>query len=229
MPSAAASYARVKTSRLFRTLFLGLILLMAVVLVSVFMEIAAIEVREKLDNAVRLERDLGLLYATLQEAESGQRGYLLTHNDRYLDPYRAALDTIYPILDRLTGEVRTDTLQQLRLRHIHSLTDSKFLEMGKALTYDVRRDSMSLKDLVQSHIGQQFMDEIRATIDLVRQDEASDVARRQAQVARLATITTILRFIGVLGLAGGVLLYFYPDPPAVLQYSAGRQRPGHGN
>ncbi len=208
MPSAVAQLARVKTSRLFRTLFFGLILLMTVVLASVIMETAALDVREKLDNAVRLERDLGLLYATLLEAESGQRGYLLTRDETYLAPYRNAITSINPILARVSKEVRTDSLQQARLQYVHRLTDRKFEEMDKTLAYDVERDSSSLRQLLSSNLGLDLMDQIRTNIDQLREEEARDVARRQQQVKQLTSITTVLRFLGVLGLAGAFFYIF---------------------
>ncbi len=181
---------------------------MVVVLVSVIMEVAAVDVRKKLDNALLLERDLGQLYATLQDAESSQRGYLLTREESYLIPYQYALDTVYPILVRIGGEVRKDTLQQLRLQHVHRLTDEKFREINKTLTFDARRDSTGLQDLLGSNLGQDLMDEIRGTIDLLRQGELTDMVRHQQQVARLTNLTTILRLIGVLGL-GGAFFYIF--------------------
>ncbi len=181
---------------------------MTVVLTSVVMEVAALDVREKLDNALQLEQDLGLLYATLQEAESGQRGYLLTRDETYLTPYRNALTSIYPILARVSGEVRTDSLQQARVKHVHRLTDRKFKEMDKTLTYDMRRDTINLRQLLGSKLGQDLMNQIRTNLDQLREEEVRDVARRQQQVERLTFITTLLRFLGVLGLAGAFFYIF---------------------
>ena len=204
--SAATDAITKQGTRLFRTLYTGLILLMVAVLASVVMEVATIDVRAKLDNAVQLERDLGLLLSTLLDAETGQRGYLLTEEDAYLEPYRLALDTVAPILKRIGREVREDSIQQLRLQRVNSLTAEKFRELSRTLVLDATDQQDSLQLLLESDLGKSLMDQIRQTIDQLRREEIDDVARRQAQVDRLATITTILRFVGVFGLA---LVFFY--------------------
>ena len=195
-------------TRLFRTLYIGLILLMVAVLASVVTEVATIDVRRKLDNALQLERDLGLLLSTLLDAETGQRGYLLTEKEVYLEPYRLALDSVAPILRRIGSEVREDSIQQLRLQRVSGLTADKFAELSRTLQLDAAGQRDSLTRLLESDLGRSLMDQIRYTIDQLRQEELSDVKMRQWQVDRLSTITTVLRFVGVLGLAL-VFLYIY--------------------
>ncbi len=195
-------------TRLFRTLYIGLILLMIAVLASVVTEVATIDVRRKLDNALQLERDLGLLLSTLLDAETGQRGYLLTEKDAYLEPYRLALDSVAPILRRIGSEVREDSIQQLRLQRVSGLTADKFAELSRTLQLDAAGQRDSLTQLLESDLGRSLMDQIRHTIDQLRQEELSDVKMRQQQVDRLSAITTVLRFVGVLGLAF-VFYYIY--------------------
>ena len=49
---------------------------------------------------------LAELLSELSQAEAGQRGYLLTSDDKYLQPYQIARDRIEPTLDRLTDLFR---------------------------------------------------------------------------------------------------------------------------
>ena len=46
------------------------------------------------------------LLTELSDAEAGQRGFLLTNDDKYLQPYQGARDRIEPTLDRLTDLFR---------------------------------------------------------------------------------------------------------------------------
>ncbi|WP_238752200.1 sensor histidine kinase [Neolewinella maritima] len=193
-------------SRLFRTLYIGLILLMTVVLASVVMEVATFDTRRKLDNALQLERDLGLLLSTLLDAETGQRGYLLTGQNDYLEPYHLALDTVAPILARIGGKVREDSIQQLRLQRVNALTADKFRELSQTLVLHTTEQRDSLYMLFDGKLDETLMDRIRHTIDLLRQEELEDIARRYRQVNRLSSITTVLRLIGVVGLA---LVFYY--------------------
>lgn len=195
-----------KSHRLFRILFIGLSLLLLFVLASVVTEIAATDVRAKLDNARRLERDLGQLLSTLQDAETGQRGYLLTRRESYLQPYQNALDTVGPILARIGQEVMTDSLQQARVTRVRQLTAEKFRELSHTISLMSDGDTTALNQIVFSDWGKEVMDQTRSTIDLLRATENADVATRQGQLRRLTIITIVLRSLGVLGL---ILVFYY--------------------
>src|SRR5882724_6364388 len=41
------------------------------------------------------------LLSTLQDAETGQRGFLITGEERYLEPYQAALQNIDPVIRQI--------------------------------------------------------------------------------------------------------------------------------
>ena len=60
------------------------------------------------DRQVALERVLSVM----RDAETGQRGFLLTQREEYLEPYTAALDEIEPLLARLARLAEGDPQQQ---------------------------------------------------------------------------------------------------------------------
>ena len=198
---------------------------MAAVLASAIMIMASADVQQKLNTTLRLERDLGLLLSILQDAETGQRGYLLTGDDAYLTPYRQALDTVGSILNRIGEEVREDDAQQERLLRVSQLSADKFQELSRTLVLVTAGRTDSLSTLLSSDLGLSLMDQIRLTIDQLRREELADVARRRQQVSRLGLVTTILQFFGVLGLAT-VVYYVYtylrPHFSRILQLIADR-------
>ncbi|MCP9237816.1 ATP-binding protein [Lewinella sp. JB7] len=207
-PAPTQSAPRQKSYRLFRVLFAGLSLLTLVVLASVVTELAAIDVRKKLDNAVRLERDLGQLLATLQDAEIGQRGFLLTRDSTDLQSYTYARDTIGSVLARIGMEVLADPVQQSRVERVRELTRHRFKELSRSINLRATGDSVAVDRIMRSRWGRELMEEIRSKIVLLRQTEISDVAKRQDQLRRLSNVTTVLRLIGVAGLAF-VFYYIY--------------------
>ncbi|MBA2683669.1 MAG: CHASE3 domain-containing protein, partial [Gemmatimonadaceae bacterium] len=105
--------------------------------------------------------------ATLQDltsAETGQRGYLLTSDERYLSPYHAALLSITAdttLLRRLTGN---DAEQRQQLDSLARRVDFKLGELAETirLSHTGRRDSALA--LVKSNVGRNAMDDIRATL-----------------------------------------------------------------
>ena len=218
MPPARTLPPDLQSRALFRRLFVALVLLMAAVLASALMTMTTAGVREQLNNALQLERDLGLLLSTLQDAETGQRGYLLTQDDSYLTPYHQALDTVGPILRRIGREVHSDSLQQLRLQRVSDLTAEKFGELSQTLVFN-STDRDSLLVLLDSDLGQSIMRQIRLTIEQLRQGELATITRRQAQVDRLGRVTTALQLLGLLGL--GTVVYYVSTQ---LRPSFNRQR-----
>lgn len=197
-----------KSHRLFRVLFVGLSLLMLVVLASAVTELAATDVRAKLDNAINLERDLGQLLSTVQDAETGQRGYLLTKREEYLVPYRNARDTIASVVARVGLEVLTDPKQQQRVAHIRDLIADKFGELQRAIDLTNRRDTVAVAEAMLSDRGMELMEEIRSSISALRSIESTDVTANQQQLNRMRTASLLLRLLGVLGLAF-VFYYLY--------------------
>ena len=67
--------------------------------------------------------------STVKDAETGQRGYLLTDNESYLDPYNAAVEEIGPRLDALQRLTPTIPTQQDRLATLKQHIGAKLAEL----------------------------------------------------------------------------------------------------
>ena len=71
--------------------------------------------------------------STVTEAESGQRGFLLTGNRDYLTPYNQAVGRIggeLAVLDRLTG---SGLMQRSDMSELHRLTEQKLAELNDTI------------------------------------------------------------------------------------------------
>src|SRR5947208_17006852 len=76
------------------------------------------------------------LLSSLKDAETGQRGFLLTGQDRYLEPYRQALTEVPNALDNLanaTAVLRPD--QAERLKELRPLVKDKLDELGETIQF----------------------------------------------------------------------------------------------
>ena len=134
---------------------------------------------EVLDN-------MDLLLSTLKDAETGQRGYLLTDKPSYLDPYTKAVadwETPFKNLETLT---RDNNAQQARLKELRSVIESKFAELQR--TIDLR--GMKAKadggadaalELVKSDAGKKDMDRIRTLLQEMRDEETRLLGDREAE------------------------------------------------
>ncbi|MEP6714940.1 MAG: response regulator [Terriglobia bacterium] len=108
------------------------------------------------------ERQLiATILSTIKDAETGQRGYVLTGASSYLEPYRTATATVHSQLARLRGQ--TDRQFDLKSdgRRLESTVNAKLREMAYSIEL---RDSQGLEaavDRMRTDQGKLLMDRIR--------------------------------------------------------------------
>jgi signal transduction histidine kinase/CheY-like chemotaxis protein/CHASE3 domain sensor protein len=112
------------------------------------------------------------LFSALQDAETGQRGYLLTGRDQYLAPYSDAVAQVEPAFKELHSLTADNAGQQERLGTLRRHVDAKLAELKQ--TVDLRRggNAPGALAIVTTDRGKAEMDAIRSTLDQVRQEEA---------------------------------------------------------
>ncbi len=120
------------------------------------------------------------LLATLQETETGQRGYLLTGEEKYLGPYQAALGLIQTNLMGLKQLTVDNAAQQRRLDAIQALSAQKLAELKQAI--DLRRSQGLAAALVvvTTDQGENLMDQIRGQIAAAQAEEEKLLQQRAA-------------------------------------------------
>ncbi len=131
--------------------------------------------------------------ATLN-GETGQRGYLLTLDRRYLDPYLVGREQYPPAMARLRARVEPDATarQQELLDEIETLADSKFAEMQETIQLIERREVLEARRRVLDNEGAEVMARLRrATRDMEEIENrillraASETARAEGRVLPL--------------------------------------------
>jgi methyl-accepting chemotaxis protein len=149
-------------------------------------------------NRVRIE--LALLLSELKDAETGQRGYLLTGVDSYLDPHQAALPEIKDTFAEIVKLTADNPDQQRRLASLSPVIDSKLAELKQ--TIDLRRaqDPGAALKIVLNNSGKILMDQIRAIIGEADQEEVALLKQRADEAHASADMTTtIILWGGLLG------------------------------
>ena len=125
---------------------------------------------------------LDTLLSTAQDAETGQRGYLLTGNDKYLEPYSTAVANMRGRLGEIAALTQDNATQQKNLITLRSDVTAKLAELKQ--TIDMRRagDSAGALTIVATDRGKAFMDGIRAQLAVMQQEEDR---LRQARLAEM--------------------------------------------
>jgi CheY-like chemotaxis protein/CHASE3 domain sensor protein len=136
---------------------------------------------DRLTETLEVTQHLGLLLSALKDAETGQRGYLLTGTERYLEPYEAAIVTLPQELATTRHLVANDPLQLQRLDTVDQLAARKMAELK--LTVDLKRVDRGDDAVkrVKEDIGREMMDQLRAVIgNMVTAERATLTERTQA-------------------------------------------------
>lgn len=143
--------------------------------------------------------NLRVLGQAVLDAESGQRGYLITNRPEYLVPYRRARRDIEVSFAHLRASYADEPESLAVLSQLHGLTDAKLEELAQTIQlHDLGRGEAATQ-LVLSDIGKQKMEAIRALSAQLLQDANTDrIEHRSAlyqtlQLSRigLATLTAI--------------------------------------
>ncbi len=143
---------------------------------------------EAVRHAMVVDGMLGRVLSAVQDAETGQRGYLLTGEDVFLTPFREGRAKVNREVARLHELLRDDASQRAELDTLILLIRTKLDELGT--TVDLRRngDLDRSQSLVRAGHGRQVMDEIRAVIGRMEDHEAAFMEQRQATISRIALL-----------------------------------------
>src|SRR5882762_4598097 len=109
--------------------------------------------------------------ARLVDAETGQRGFLLTGDDAYLEPYHAAIKSIDQVLAELKNSTADNPAQQKHLPELEQLIDKKLTELQR--TIDLRKQSglAAANAVVLAGEGKRWMDQIRSLLADMQNEE----------------------------------------------------------
>ncbi|MES2610844.1 MAG: PAS domain S-box protein [Pseudomonadota bacterium] len=144
-----------------------------------------------LSNRLRM---LQTVLVSLSDAETGQRGYLLTGHTSYLAPYHAALERLPVQLKGLDGIPLSDAQLSARAAQAHEAIRLKLTELQETLRVHEAGSPEEALAMVRTDAGARYMDQARsnihAVLDTIRAERDRlnlAVAEGSAQSRRLAT------------------------------------------
>ena len=141
------------------------------------------------------------LLSALQDAETGQRGFIMTGDERYLDPYNDAVVTIPQGVDTIASLTADNPVQQGRVASLRRDVEAKLAELEQTIALRRSQGRDAAAAVVEAGRGKAVMDAIRAQLDDMQQEEIRLRSTRLVEMEaayRTAWISSILS--GVLGL-----------------------------
>jgi signal transduction histidine kinase/DNA-binding response OmpR family regulator/HPt (histidine-containing phosphotransfer) domain-containing protein len=164
--------------------------------------------QQSVDHTRAVIQDTQMLFVEVLNAETGQRGYLLTENDIYLAPYNLAMKTIPATTEALKHEIADDAEQAKQFNELQDLIASKFEEINRtiALAQTGHRDEAIA--IVRTNIGRNFMGDIRRHVNALIATEQTNLAQRQAHAEVTRTRVEFVTFTGAALAAVSAILLF---------------------
>jgi methyl-accepting chemotaxis protein len=123
----------------------------------------------------------------LKDAETGQRGFVITGDESYLDPYKNAVVALPATLDAVRDLVAETPTQAKRFAEIEPLVALKMAELKQ--TVDLRRSSgaEATVALIRGGEGKKTMDEVRRILGQMDHEERDRLRARAEEVDSSAT------------------------------------------
>ena len=158
-----------------------------------------------MEQAQSTRSALNELMQSMLDAETGQRGYLLTGNTSYLEPYNETLKTINQQLDQLRIIFSPFPEQLGDFGAMSRLVSRKLAEMDLTVKMRAAGKEDAWRFVMTTDVGKDLMDMIRKQTDKLADNSIRSMERGQAQVRQ----TLQLSRIGIAIMALGGLLAFY--------------------
>jgi signal transduction histidine kinase len=164
----------------------------------------------ELAQAGEIQARLSRLLSLVQDAETGQRGYLLTGDDLYLKPYDAAAAGVRQALAELHATMQGEPRQAAALAALEPAVTAKLDELKATVDRRAAGDLAGALAVVRTDRGERLMDRIRDGLRGLGAAENERLAARAAEAraasgwligASLAGIPLIVLLAG-----GGILL-----------------------
>lgn len=173
--------------------------------------------QEDIQRKFKAVRQYGNLLTLMIDAETGERGYILTQRDQYLEPYQKAVDEIPKTIEQLKEIVEEEPGEKPRLERIEGL--SKIQELVNRQLANLREsqnfttNGKSRDELyAQLQRGKSTMDEIRAAISQMQNKEETLLTDRIEEINSIRNRDYLFIFIALLvGVAVRVVSFYLFD------------------
>jgi PAS domain S-box-containing protein len=152
---------------------------------------------------------LNTLLSAAKDAETGERGFLITGDERYLEPYDVALFALDAKLTEVTQLTSDNPRQKARIPQLRELVRAKLDEL--AATIALRRGAgfEAAQREVMNHLGKNRMDAIRALVSEMQEDERTLLRDREQASARAYRIALTSGILAALLALAAVAMFIW--------------------
>jgi signal transduction histidine kinase/DNA-binding response OmpR family regulator len=137
------------------------------------------ELAQASSHALEVQRTLQALATDISDCETGQRGFLLTGDEDYLEPYNRARGELAQRLAALQDLLKAEPDALRRVQRIAELTDAKLKEMNQTIALRRSGNAAEALAMVRTNRGKDVMDDLRAAETAALQVQQAAFVRAQ--------------------------------------------------
>lgn len=170
-----------------RKLYAGFAAVLAVMLVVSAVAFNGVQSLQEnagwVDHTHNVLNGLDEIVSNIKDAETGQRGFLITGEDRYLEPYNFGSAEVQGSIDHVAFLTSDNAVQQERIAELQGWVDAKLAELAETIELRRVEGFEAARTVVLTDAGKESADNIRAIIDTMTAEEASLLIVRDADAA----------------------------------------------
>lgn len=180
------------------------------------------EAVQSLSSTYATRSALSRMMENMLDAETGLRGYLLTGDERYLQPYQKAAATINANLEELRGIYRTSPEDQEDFTQLSRQIARKMSELDLSLRLRRQNNDDAWKFVLSTDVGKENMDAIRTLSGRLTQRSIDQSTHHTDEILHSLTLSRIgIATVVVIGL---LAFYMYLRQAHSLQASNEREQ-----
>ncbi|MGH6979627.1 MAG: CHASE3 domain-containing protein [Stellaceae bacterium] len=176
------------------------VILLVVALVGYRSTVSLIDNDEQVTHTREVQAGFAALISSLKDAETGQRGFIITGNPAYLEPYEGAIGDIRKTFDGLRQLTADNPAQQQHLTAMQPLIERKLGELKHVIEMRKTQGFAPAAAEIGNNLGKDLMDQLRGIV--AASDQAADalLSQRAREAQASANWTTgIILWGSVLG------------------------------
>lgn len=170
------------------------------ILLAAWINLQALGTAERVSRAIAVRENAERFLGHLRDAETGQRGYMLTDTARFLVPYTNGRDAVLPALETLENLVANDPSQKERVAALKPLVQSKLAELDAMVALQRDGRQADALETMRQGAGIGAMDALREAVQQIQLTENIRLValnRREVRRRLLASVGIVVALAGL--------------------------------
>lgn len=142
-----------------------------------------IENQEAVDHTLEVIATLETTLSELKDAETGQRGYIITGQEDFLEPYNSSVYTIDDHIARLKELTSDNPAQQALIPAIEEKSKTRLSYLERGLTLQRHGQTEEAREWIAGRLGKQVMDDLQGLLEQMKSEEKNLLDKRKQEAS----------------------------------------------